>query len=754
MSIQKLKGSTVDAHLWVPAYEVESSALDQLRNIASLPWAFHVAVMPDVHYGKGATVGSVIALKEAVSPAAVGVDLGCGMLAAKTNLNAQKVQRKAQDLFDAISARIPVGFTMHGDADVLERKELKKEAKALFDGFDALHERGQDFRSAALKQCGTLGGGNHFIEVCLDTEQNVWLMLHSGSRRIGKELAEVHIKCARKLTHNAKLPDKDLAVFLAGTPEMAAYRRDLYWAQQYAALNRRAMFFLYMDAIREFWPGVKTETPISCHHNYVAEEVHFGEEVFVTRKGAISARQGEFGIIPGCLAGGTRILMADGSYRDIEALVVGDQILCGHGRSTECVGVFARGPREVWWRRNNRFHSELGATPDHMHWVGDLSTANTAAEGRVSILERPTVRGESKYKWASLEAMPNRFTYLMPRRLIFSGIPSQFLGETSSSYLPTYELGFVFGAFLGNGTARYKRGDGGQVSWSWEARKKRARAVKLIRCVEQVFDLRAKLYKGSSVDEVVVHNAPFARIMCAFGKRTGKSLPRTWWCSEKLYLTGLLDGLIETDGHFNNGTAKFTNTSKFLMEQFGIFHYMVQGYLPSVSYRAPNAGGLVGVRDEDCHPSYRASLLKNPSAILTPLYQLVEPLKRPPQSEVVDTFDIEVACDCHSFVANNVVVHNSMGAQSFIVRGLGNPEALHSASHGAGRKMSRGAAKRKFTKKDLEVQTKGVVCRKDKGVIDEIPGAYKDIAKVMAYQSDLVEIVATLKQIICVKGAR
>lgn len=301
MALSKIQGTTVDAHLWVPSEEVETSALDQLRNIASLPWAFHVAVMPDVHYGKGATVGSVIALKDAVSPAAVGVDIGCGMAAVKTNLDAKKVQRKIKKLRSDLEKAVPVGFDCHKTADALEHDLIKPLAKDLFDNFINLDSRIQDLFQKATYQCGTLGGGNHFIEICLDTEDNVWLMLHSGSRRIGKELADIHIRTARMLAHNDELPDRNLAVFLAGTPEMEAYRRDLYWAQKYALLNRTVMLQLCKDVLREYWSSVEFDEPIMCHHNYVAEETHFDEHVFVTRKGAIRAGKGEMGIIPGSM---------------------------------------------------------------------------------------------------------------------------------------------------------------------------------------------------------------------------------------------------------------------------------------------------------------------------------------------------------------------------------------------------------------------------------------------------------------------
>lgn len=302
--ISELKGKTVPVKLWTPVHEVESQALDQLKNIAALPWVVsHVAAMPDVHFGIGATVGSVIAMKGAVCPAAVGVDIGCGMAAVKTNLTSHDLPDSLVELRSNIESAIPVGPNGH-DNDAYAR------GFTLWDEFKTLSPKVQDKLGTATKQLGTLGGGNHFIELCLDTEDHVWLMLHSGSRNIGKTLAEIHMGVAKKLTHNAELPDRHLASFLAGTTEMAEYRRDLFWAQRYAKLNREVMLSIYEDVLSDMFSHVKFEEPISCHHNYVAEEVHFGEEVLVTRKGAISARLGELGIIPGSM--GTRSYIVRG----------------------------------------------------------------------------------------------------------------------------------------------------------------------------------------------------------------------------------------------------------------------------------------------------------------------------------------------------------------------------------------------------------------------------------------------------------
>lgn len=306
MCISEIAGGRV--RLWTRIEEVESSALDQLKRVAALPWVFHhVAVMPDVHYGKGATVGSVIAMRDAIAPAAVGVDIGCGMTAALTNLTAADLPDNLKPIRSAIEENVPVGNGPSGGHQ--ELRSIGSEVRSHLDKFGSLRAQDMATREAtAWKQMGTLGGGNHFIEVSLDDRGRVWVVLHSGSRNVGKELAERHIKIARELAHNESLPDRDLAVFLAGTPEMDAYRHDLMWAQEYARLNRQCMAGWTLRAMRGFFPDLEVLESISCHHNYVAEEAHFGETVLVTRKGAIRARSGDLGIIPGSMGAATYIV--------------------------------------------------------------------------------------------------------------------------------------------------------------------------------------------------------------------------------------------------------------------------------------------------------------------------------------------------------------------------------------------------------------------------------------------------------------
>ncbi|WP_329135185.1 RtcB family protein [Streptomyces sp. NBC_01476] len=326
MSYTEVPGVRVPIRMWADPATVEGEAMRQLRNVSSLPWIRGLAVMPDVHYGKGATVGSVIAMQGAVCPAAVGVDIGCGMSAVKTSLRAGDLPADLSRLRGKIEQAIPVGRGRHEDP--VDPGRLHGHPTAgwsdFWSRFDGLAQPVRFRAERAAQQMGTLGSGNHFVEICLDTEDAVWLMLHSGSRNIGKELADHHIGEAQKLPHNQGLVDRDLAVFISDTPQMAAYRNDLFWAQEYAKHNRAVMMSLLQDVVRgelrkarptfdpvischqedaegqmrtvEYRPGV-----ISCHHNYVSEERYDGMDLLVTRKGAISAGSGEWGIIPGSM---------------------------------------------------------------------------------------------------------------------------------------------------------------------------------------------------------------------------------------------------------------------------------------------------------------------------------------------------------------------------------------------------------------------------------------------------------------------
>jgi len=315
MPYEILRGGRVPIRIWTDPDSVEDIALEQLRNVSNLPWIEGMAVMPDVHYGKGATVGSVIAMRDAVSPAAVGVDIGCGMTAVKSSLTVNDLPDDLGALRSRLERAIPVGRGMHRQAvDPSALPGLRERGWYEFwKEFDELVPAVRGKLGRARAQMGTLGGGNHFLEVCADDEGSVWVVLHSGSRNIGNALAEHHIEVAKKLPHNQDLPDPDLAVFVSGTVKMQEYRRDLFWAQEYARRNRALMLALVQNVITSQFPKVGWDPVISCHHNYVAEEVHDGVKLLVTRKGAIRAGGGDLGIIPGSMATGTYIVRGLGN---------------------------------------------------------------------------------------------------------------------------------------------------------------------------------------------------------------------------------------------------------------------------------------------------------------------------------------------------------------------------------------------------------------------------------------------------------
>lgn len=298
--------------------EVEYSAMEQLYNLSQLPIIHsHIAAMPDVHMGKGATVGSVIPTKGAIIPAAVGVDIGCGMNAVRLSINANQLPDSLKRIRTAIEAAVPVGFNMHK-----YDRARPSTVKALMGGLDEIIGRHKKIYSLQKKpyqtwvrQLGTLGGGNHFIEMCLDENNDVWIMLHSGSRGIGNTIGKYFINLAKKDMgqHLVNLPDKDLAYFTEGAKHFDDYVFAVQWAQDYARWNRHEMMRLILEALKKHLPKFSaTKEAINCHHNYVTQEFHFGENVFVTRKGAIRAGVDELGIIPGSMGAKSYIVRGKG----------------------------------------------------------------------------------------------------------------------------------------------------------------------------------------------------------------------------------------------------------------------------------------------------------------------------------------------------------------------------------------------------------------------------------------------------------
>jgi tRNA-splicing ligase RtcB len=333
MSIQiELTSARVPVKIWTT--DIDHKAREQLLNTANLPIVGpHVAAMPDVHVGMGATVGSVIPTTNAIIPAAVGVDIGCGMNAVCLSLNARDLPDNLKALRHSIERSVPVGFNQHQFSKVkgasVERaaRKLSPRLDAIMQKHPGLTKMVKDWQRHWLCQVGTLGGGNHFIEICLDEADQVWIMLHSGSRGTGNVIGRYFINAAQAdmRRHQLNIPtDKDLCYFSEGSELFSDYTDAMYWAQDYALVNRAVMMEHVIAAIKPHVPPFTiTSEAINCHHNYVSEETHFGQDLFITRKGAISAQAGQLGIIPGSMGAKSFIVRGLGNEQSFCS--------CSHG---------------------------------------------------------------------------------------------------------------------------------------------------------------------------------------------------------------------------------------------------------------------------------------------------------------------------------------------------------------------------------------------------------------------------------------
>ena len=319
---------------WTRGVLLDEQTRRQLENVASLPILHRwVAAMPDVHWGIGATVGSVIPTVGAIVPAAVGVDIGCGMLAVRTSLEARHLPDTLRDVRGAIEKAVPHGRSKHGKRDRGawgRPPEAPLEAWAsLAPGFERIAEKHPAIRrSNHMTHLGTLGTGNHFIELCLDEAERVWVMLHSGSRGVGNKIGRTFIELARQdmRQHLADLPDRDLAYLKEGSAHFDDYVEAVEWAQRFATINRELMMRAILTALRRC-KGIRAFEAelevVNCHHNYVARERHYGADVFVTRKGAVRARRGDLGIIPGSMGARSYIVRGLGNPESFDS--------CSHG---------------------------------------------------------------------------------------------------------------------------------------------------------------------------------------------------------------------------------------------------------------------------------------------------------------------------------------------------------------------------------------------------------------------------------------
>jgi tRNA-splicing ligase RtcB (3'-phosphate/5'-hydroxy nucleic acid ligase) len=325
----------VHVKMWTKGVPVEDEAKAQLSNTAKLPFIFkHVAAMPDVHLGKGSTIGSVIPTKGAIIPAAVGVDIGCGMMACKTTLSANDLPDSLSAMRSAIEKAVPHGMSPknRGGRDKGSWNEPPSQVDAfwaeLFPEFEGITQKYPRLKNTNNhRHLGTLGGGNHFVEVCIDEENFVWFMLHSGSRGVGNAIGTLFIEKAKEdmRRHFINLPDEDLAYFPEGNEHFDDYVEAVGWAQKFARLNREAMMTAVIAAVKSVIakPFETHLEAVNCHHNYVQRERHFGEDVLITRKGAVRAGAGELGIIPGSMGAKSYIVRGKGNAESFES--------CSHG---------------------------------------------------------------------------------------------------------------------------------------------------------------------------------------------------------------------------------------------------------------------------------------------------------------------------------------------------------------------------------------------------------------------------------------
>jgi tRNA-splicing ligase RtcB len=319
---------------WTRGVPIEESARKQIENVARLPFIHkHIAIMPDVHWGRGATVGSVIPTVGAIIPAAVGVDIGCGMAAVRTNVAAADLPDSLGALRAAIEQAVPHGRTDNGGRRDVGAWASEPPARVaagweqLKDGYAEILERHpKASHPRAFGHLGTLGTGNHFVELCLDEDDRLWVMLHSGSRGVGNKLGSYFIELAKQEMRRwfVNLPDEDLAYLPEGTEHFGDYVRAVGWAQRYARQNRELMLAAVLDVLRQSFPALATDAlAVNCHHNYVAKERHFGRDIWLTRKGAVRAGAGELGIIPGSMGAKSFIVRGLGNRESFET--------CSHG---------------------------------------------------------------------------------------------------------------------------------------------------------------------------------------------------------------------------------------------------------------------------------------------------------------------------------------------------------------------------------------------------------------------------------------
>jgi IMP dehydrogenase/GMP reductase len=394
------------------------------------------------------------------------------------------------------------------------------------------------------------------------------------------------------------------------------------------------------------------------------------------------------GVGPGCFAAGTRILMADATYRNIEEVRPGDRVVNMYGDPVTVVNAWCTGVREVLAIRHVASPGDTLVTPDHRFYVGQLATAPSAvaSRGYAAVLERPPRSGRPKLGWKEVGEFDHD-VLLLPRRIAFE-LPDEVtidlddiarrpsrLARYPTEIRDSYELGYLFGTFLGDGDAFLStngRSEIGRVSWSFGPNEEEV-AAKLAACIEEVTGVAPAIVNGR-VLSVRLFSLQWARLLAQFGKRDEKHLPAAYLCGNPLYLRGLLDGLLDSDGHVDaGGRLCFKNTSRALVELYGVLCFLLEGSFPNVAAEAPSAGRLVGTSDEQCRPSFRARLNVTHRKRHTSCHQVVKALGVRPLGFDVPVYDLEVDCASHSFIADNAIVHNSI-CTTRVVAGVGVPQ--------------------------------------------------------------------------------
>ncbi len=725
----------------------------------------------------------------------------CGMCAIKTPFSAEKLEGKLKKIRLDIEAAIPTGFN--------ENKDVEKAAInwQRWQDFSDLHPGVQDLQNKAMKQMGSLGGGNHFIELCLDTENQVWLMLHSGSRHIGNNLAQCHISTAKELAKMAgnKLPDPDLSYFIAGTSEFQAYWHDLQWAQDYARVNREVMMARFKHIVEKHLAGGRDTKPllqVNCHHNYAEKEVHFGEDVYVTRKGAVRAQTEDYGIIPGSMGAKSFIVKGKGNAHSFcSCFAAGTKVLTEFGlmniedvfnSSTPIKLISYNQENQTFEAKNILDKSERTALANKY----SLSQTRDRLEN--------TITCTPNHPFATYEQ--GTLTYKPIETIVSSSqgaiIPTH-INVPSHVNLEEQDINlyYLLGVILSDGTVHIKerknapdlnnRRRNGKYLNSYVRIYQSAEPAKqaFIQYVEELLkcytskvsvrtqkprsvNLRGRSITGWGLVELTASDHSFANKV----KDLIPDLPNILLGNPFLALY-FLAGYLDSDGTHNRGTLSIS-IGKRKMFSIVITVLLSLGIAYKVYRNRDNF--VIEFRDNIVMSKLRS------------ICKRIE-IDEPPQSLYSDKLLLATSvaggtlkCDnLTSFAKSGKMVNvdnfNGQGINlslamnrvfkvdsdlelsvyNFTVEDNNNyivfteyytPILVHNCSHGAGRLLSRNKAKNVYTLDDLIQQTQGIECRKDAGVIDEIPGAYKPIEKVMENQADLVEVVATLKQVVCVKG--